>query len=63
MFDVDIKGGKVPADGFAPGAADGMRCDIEGNLGCSMGWAHPKEDVVRGYSPQGELLGEIRLLT
>jgi hypothetical protein len=28
-----------------------------------MGRAHPKEDGVRCYSPQGELLGEIHLLT
>jgi gluconolactonase len=66
MFDVDIetgkaRGGKVFADDFAPGTADGMRCDIEGNVWCSMGWADPKEDGVRCYSPQGELLGKIHL--
>jgi gluconolactonase len=66
VFDVDIETGKVSngkvfADGFAPGTADGMRCDIEGNVWCSMGWADPKEDGVRCYSPQGELLGRIHL--
>jgi gluconolactonase len=66
VFDVDIetgkvRNGKVFADGFAPGTADGMRCDIEGNVWCSMGWADPKEDGVRCYSPQGELLGKIHL--
>jgi gluconolactonase len=66
MFDVDIetgkvRGGKVFAGDFAPGTADGMRCDIEGNVWCSMGWADPKEDGVRCYSPQGELLGKIHL--
>ncbi len=65
-FDVDIetgkvRSGKVFADGFAPGTADGMRCDIEGNVWCTMGWADPKEDGVRCYSPQGELLGKIHL--
>jgi gluconolactonase len=66
VFDVDIDKGKatnskVFAEGFAPGLTDGMRCDIEGNVWCSMGWADPKEDGVRCYSPAGELLGKIHL--
>ncbi|MGO8918481.1 MAG: SMP-30/gluconolactonase/LRE family protein [Stellaceae bacterium] len=66
VFDVDInKGGvtnsKVFADGFAPGLTDGMRSDVDGNIWCSMGWADPKEDGVRCYSPAGELLGKIHL--
>jgi gluconolactonase len=57
-FDVDIDKGtvsnsKVFAEGFAPGLTDGMRCDIEGNVWCSMGWADPKEDGVRCYTPAG----------
>jgi gluconolactonase len=35
--------------------------DVDGNVWCSMGWADPKEDGVRGYSPQGELIGKIHL--
>ena len=55
-FDVDIdKGtvsnGKVFAEGFAPGFTDGIRCDVDGNVWCSMGWADPKEDGVRCYTP------------
>lgn len=66
VFDVDIEtgrltNGKVFADGFAPGLTDGMRADVEGNIWCSMGWADPKEDGVRCYSPAGELLGKIHL--
>ena len=66
VFDVDIDTGKVTngkvfAEGFAPGVSDGMRCDVEGNVWCSMGWADPKEDGVRCYSPQGELLGKIHI--
>jgi gluconolactonase len=66
VFDVDInrgtvRNGKVFADGFAPGITDGMRADVEGNIWCSMGWADPKEDGVRCYSPAGELLGKIHL--
>jgi gluconolactonase len=66
MFDVDINTGKVSngrvfADNFKPGVTDGMRCDIDGNVWCSMGWADPKEDGVRCYSPQGDLLGKIHV--
>ena len=65
-FDVDtgtgkVSNGKVFAEGFAPGLTDGLRCDVDGNVWCSMGWADPKEDGVRCYSPQGELLGKIHL--
>jgi gluconolactonase len=66
VFDVDIDTGKIGngkifAEGFAPGFTDGMRCDIEGNVWCSMGWADPKEDGVRCYAPGGDLLGKIHL--
>jgi gluconolactonase len=66
VFDVDIDTGKVSngkvfAEGFAPGLTDGMRADVEGNIWCSMGWADPKEDGVRCYSPHGELLGKIHI--
>jgi gluconolactonase len=66
VFDVDIDAGKVSngkvfAEGFAPGLTDGMRCDVDGNVWCSMGWADPKEDGVRCYSPQGQLLGKIHI--
>jgi gluconolactonase len=66
VFDVDIDSGKVSngkvfADGFAPGNTDGMRCDVEGNVWCSMGWADPKEDGVRCYGADGVLLGKIHV--
>ncbi len=38
-----------------------MRCDVDGNVWCSMGWADPKEDGVRCHSPSGDLLGKIHL--
>ncbi len=65
-FDVDIAtgkatNGKVFAEGFAPGLTDGVRCDVEGNVWCSMGWADPKEDGVRCYHSGGDLLGKIHL--
>ncbi len=66
VFDVDVPGGRVSngkvfADGFAPGLTDGMRCDVEGNIWCSMGWADPNEDGVRCYGADGVLLGKIHL--
>lgn len=66
VFDVDIDSGKVSngrvfADDFAPGFTDGMRCDADGNIWCSMGRADPKEDGVRCYSPEGQLLGKIHV--
>ena len=46
---------------FGSGSSDGMRCDVEGNIWCSMGWADLKEDGVRCYSAAGELLGKIHV--
>jgi gluconolactonase len=65
-FDVDAAAGRVRnervfAKGFDPGLTDGMRCDTEGNVWCSMGWGDSKEDGVRCYSPGGDLLGKIHL--
>ena len=66
VLDVDVDRGtvsrsKVLADGFAPGFSDGVRCDLDGNIWCTMGWADPQEDGVRCYHPRGDLLGKIHL--
>ncbi len=66
VFDVDISTGKATndkifAENFAPGFTDGMRLDIDGNVWCSMGWADPKEDGVRCYAPNGDLIGKVHL--
>jgi gluconolactonase len=66
VFDVDVGAGKLTnskvfAEGFAPGFTDGMRLDVEGNVWTSMGWADPKEDGVRCYAPNGDLIGKIHL--
>jgi gluconolactonase len=64
-FDVDISAGTVRNDKvfakFETGLSDGMRCDVEGNVWCSIGWGDPKEDGVRCYAPDGTLLGKIHL--
>jgi gluconolactonase len=66
VFDVDVGtgrvgNGKVFAEGFAPGFTDGLRLDVEGNVWTSMGWADPREDGVRCYASDGELIGKIHL--
>jgi gluconolactonase len=63
VFDVDgarLHSGRVFAD-FAPGMTDGVRCDSDGNVWCSMGWSDPTEDGVRCYAPNGNLIGKIHL--
>ena len=64
VFDVagdKLTNSKVFAANFAPGFTDGVRTDIDGNVWCSMGWADPKEDGVRCYAPNGDLIGRIHL--
>ncbi|WP_144635772.1 SMP-30/gluconolactonase/LRE family protein [Bordetella genomosp. 13] len=39
---------------------DGMRCDVDGNLWCGWGMGEGKDGVM-AVSPQGKLLGHIRL--
>jgi gluconolactonase len=59
MFDVDGSGRlsnpRVFAD-FAPGAADGIRCDADGNVWCSWGWGGVDTNGVRVHHPDGSLL-------
>ena len=64
VFDVvdgqRLRGGKVFAD-IAPGFADGMRTDRDGNLWSSVGWAGAGRDGVHCFTPEGELIGRIHL--
>ncbi len=63
-FDVDgaaLRGGRVFAEDFTPGMTDGLRCDVDGNVWCSMGWGDPAEDGVRCYAPDGDLIGKVHL--
>jgi len=65
VFDVNgdkLSNGKVFASNFgAAGVTDGMRCDVDGNVWCSMGSGQPAEDGVRCYAPNGDLIGKIHL--
>jgi gluconolactonase len=66
VFDVDVangkaSNGKVFAEMPKPSITDGVRCDRDGRVWCSVGWGDPKEDGVRCYTPNGELLGKIHI--
>ena len=41
--------------------ADGIRCDIEGNIWSSAGWAGEGSDGVHVFAPDGDLIGKIHL--
>lgn len=43
------------------GMADGLRCDEDGNLWAGMGWVGDGYDGVFCYSPQGQIIGQIRM--
>ncbi len=64
-FDV-VDGGKALANkrvfiDAGPGTPDGFRCDVDGNLWCGWGMGSAELDGVVVYSPQGKLIGRIRL--
>jgi gluconolactonase len=43
------------------GTPDGFRCDVDGNLWCGWGMGTPELDGVVVFSPEGKLIGRIRL--
>jgi gluconolactonase len=43
------------------GGADGIRCDIDGNVWAAAGWAGAGYDGVHVFAPDGERIGLIRL--
>jgi gluconolactonase len=43
------------------GLADGIRCDIHGNVWASAGWRGPESNGVHVYAPEGVLIGKIHL--
>jgi gluconolactonase len=65
-FNLDVAAGKVSnskvfAEMPKPSITDGVRCDTEGRVWCSVGWGDPNEDGVRCYTPDGGLLGKIHI--
>jgi gluconolactonase len=66
VFDVDARAGKLSnskvfAEMPKPAISDGVRCDTDGRVWCSVGWGDPNEDGVRCYTPSGDLLGKIHI--
>jgi len=62
----DVIDGSRLADGrvfcdMGPAMADGLTCDLDGNVWASSGWADPSLDGVAVFSPGGELIGRIHL--
>ena len=43
------------------GLADGIRCDVEGNIWSSAGWVGEGYDGVHIFAPNGDRIGQIRL--
>lgn len=43
------------------GGSDGVRCDVDGNIWSSAGWAGRGFDGVHVFSPEGQRIGLIRL--
>ncbi len=63
VFDVKtnkLNKGKIFAD-MAPGFADGIRCDMDGNLWSSSGWGKPEDDGVKIFAPDADIIGKIHL--
>ena len=57
VFDLDVAAGKasnskVFAEMPKPSITDGVRCDTDGRVWCSVGWGDPNEDGVRCYTAQ-----------
>ena len=46
---------------FAAGLADGIRCDIHGNIWASAGWVGDGYDGVHIFASDGVRIGQIRL--
>src|SRR5271167_3118831 len=46
---------------MAPGLADGIRCDVDGNVWAGAGWAGAGFNGVHIFAPDGTLIGKIHL--
>ncbi|MCG8693279.1 MAG: SMP-30/gluconolactonase/LRE family protein [Minwuiales bacterium] len=48
-------------DGVGAGFADGIRCDVDGNVWASAGWVGDGYDGVHVFAPNGDRIGQIVL--
>jgi len=64
VFDVVDDGrlvNKRPFYDMDPALADGICCDMDGNIWASAGWAGEGQDGVHIITPEGKLIGKIHL--
>ena len=57
---VKLKNGRSFAN-LAPGASDGIRCDVDGNIWSAAGWGDERFNGVHVFAPDGTLIGKIHL--
>ncbi|MFK7801998.1 MAG: SMP-30/gluconolactonase/LRE family protein [Anaerolineae bacterium] len=62
----DVENGSTLTNGqtfcdMGPAASDGFRCDVDGNIWTSAGWAGEGSDGVHVFAPDGDLIGKIHL--
>jgi len=57
---ISLANGRVFCD-MGPSLADGIRCDVDGNIWSSAGWAREGHDGVHVFAPDGDLIGKIHL--
>ena len=58
----DFASMKLEVDGEeVAGMADGIRCDVDGNIWASAGWVGDGYDGVHIFSPSGQRIGQIKL--
>jgi gluconolactonase len=57
---VRLANGRVFVD-MSPALADGIRCDVDGNVWAGSGWGGPDTHGVHVFAPDGTLLGRIHL--
>lgn len=51
----------VLADKQGKGGSDGVKCDVDGNVWASAGWVGDGFDGVHVFTPEGQLMGHIKL--
>jgi gluconolactonase len=57
---VRLKNGRMFVN-MSPGASDGIRCDVDGNVWSAAGWAGKDYNGVHVFAPDGALIGKIHL--
>jgi gluconolactonase len=57
---VRLKNGRMFAN-MAPGASDGLRCGVDGNIWAAAGWGPHDYNGVHIFAPDGTLIGRIHL--